>query len=196
MIPGRTLHRIAAALIPQETRERVIDAQLADFQHEWLSATSLKVRLAVLLHGYAAFWWILPVCGFRSARRETMQTLLQAIAVLAFVAMVASLIAGAGSWVRAGAISWSEMWKAGTNAEMLTMAPWMVLVQHYARTKRVSIVPLIIALVVSAAWRAFHANPQESFEHWVRGLGAYVACALIVPPLARAATGGNRARSG
>src|SRR5439155_23780037 len=57
MIPGRMLHRLAKFLLPPEARERIIDAQLADFQHEWRLAGSLDQRVSVLVRGYSAFVW-------------------------------------------------------------------------------------------------------------------------------------------
>jgi hypothetical protein len=192
MTPGRTLHRIAAALIPQETRERVIDAQLADFQHEWVDAKSAKARFAVLLRGYGAFWSSLPVCAAGGLRKEATRPVLQAVITLAAVGMIAALIAAAGSWVKTGAISWSDVWSAGTDAHIVPILPWMALVQHYARTKHISIVPMGLALVASVAWRVSYPNPRESFDHWLKGLAIYIVLALLVPRLARAGSGASR----
>ena len=185
MIPGHTLHEIACALIRVETRERVIDAQLADFQHEWVEAKSRKARLVVLLRGYGAFWSTFPVCAASGLRKETTQPVLQAVITLVAVEFTAALIAAAGSWVRTGAVSPADMWSAGTNAQIFAMAPWMILVQHYARTKKISVIPMGVALLLAIAWRVVHPNPQESVEHWMKGLAIVMAIALLVPRLSR-----------
>jgi hypothetical protein len=56
MIPGRTLHRVSAALCSPAFCERVIDPLLADFQHEWLHTKTFSRRVLILASGYGAFW--------------------------------------------------------------------------------------------------------------------------------------------
>lgn len=56
MIPGRTLHRLAAALCSPMFCDRVVEPLLADFQHE-LEITRGFRRLRILAGGYGAFWW-------------------------------------------------------------------------------------------------------------------------------------------
>ena len=185
MIPGRALHRLATLLLAPDVCERVIKAQLADFQHEWMSAGSTKSRLSTLIRGYAAFWWAFPMCAVSGLRRETLLPVLQAVTTLVAVGMIAALIAAAGSWVRAGAISWSDVWSAGTDAHIVPVLPWIVLMQHYARTKHISIVPMGLALLAAVSWRVYYPNPREALDHWVKGLAIYMVIALLVPRLFR-----------
>src|SRR3954452_21179807 len=62
MVPGRTLHRVAKVLLPSHVCEQVVDAQLADFQHEWASAHSFARQTLVLARGYSAFLWSCALC--------------------------------------------------------------------------------------------------------------------------------------
>jgi hypothetical protein len=70
MIPGRMLHRLASALIPPATREHVVDAQLADFQHEWTVARHDRSRVVMLVQGYFAFWCAFAWCLFGELRMQ------------------------------------------------------------------------------------------------------------------------------
>ena len=44
MVPGRALHRLAKFLLPPHPCEQIVEAQLADFQHEWAGASSASQR--------------------------------------------------------------------------------------------------------------------------------------------------------
>jgi lipopolysaccharide export system permease LptF/LptG-like protein len=63
MVPGRTLHRFAKFVLPAHVCEQIVDAQLADFQHEWASAPSAPARALVLVRGYLAFAVVLVSCA-------------------------------------------------------------------------------------------------------------------------------------
>jgi hypothetical protein len=154
-----------------------------------MSAGSTKSRLSTLIQGYAAFWRAFPMCAVSGLRKEAMLPVLQAVTTLAAVGMIAALIAAAGSWVKVGAISWSDVRRAGTDIHIVPVLPWMVLMQHYARTKRISIVPMGLALLASVSWRVYYPNPRESLDHWLKGLAIYMVIALLVPRLFRERSG-------
>lgn len=63
MVPGRTLHRFAKFLLPPGVCEQIIAAQLADFQHEWASASSSSQRAFILIRGYLAFCVVFVSCA-------------------------------------------------------------------------------------------------------------------------------------
>lgn len=70
MIPGRVLHRVAAALCSPVFCERVVEPLLADFQHEWLYAAGLSQRMLTLANGYGAFWCTFAIHAARAWRNE------------------------------------------------------------------------------------------------------------------------------
>lgn len=55
MIPGRTLHRLAARVCSERSFERVVEPAIADFQNEYaeIDAHSQAKRALVLIRGYA-----------------------------------------------------------------------------------------------------------------------------------------------
>jgi hypothetical protein len=63
MIPGRALHRLAGFVLPPDVCERIVDAQLADFQQEWALADSARKRVVTLARGYAAFLVVFISCA-------------------------------------------------------------------------------------------------------------------------------------
>jgi hypothetical protein len=98
MVPGRALHRLAKFLMPPHVCDQIVDAQLADFQHEWATAHGFTSRMLVLIRGYAAFSWSCVVCVARAmgrgpAEAGDRQTLVRvvAISILATGAMLALL---------------------------------------------------------------------------------------------------------
>ena len=64
MIPGRTLHRLAAHICSAKTLEQVVEPAIADFQREYVSAgrSSALRRAWVLFDGYFAVLEVL-MCG-------------------------------------------------------------------------------------------------------------------------------------
>jgi hypothetical protein len=70
MMPGRTLHRVAKALCSVEIRERVIDALIADCQHEWLSAANSTGRVSAVARCWASFWISLAGCLAHDVRHD------------------------------------------------------------------------------------------------------------------------------
>jgi hypothetical protein len=69
MIPGRTLRRLAKLILPPHVCEQVVDAQLADFQHEW-TRSAKHSRALVLLTGYHGFWRMVISCGLDFGKME------------------------------------------------------------------------------------------------------------------------------
>jgi hypothetical protein len=92
LIPGRTLHRLAARVCSAKTVERVVEPAIADFQREF-SATSSRHALHrgwILLNGYFAMVKVMMICGLKVSiaagdeRAAIMRTL-----VWSFMLMVA-----------------------------------------------------------------------------------------------------------
>jgi hypothetical protein len=65
------LHRVAGALCSVEIRERVIDALIADCQHEWLSAANSTTRVSAVARCWVSFWIALGVCLAHDVRHNT-----------------------------------------------------------------------------------------------------------------------------
>jgi hypothetical protein len=64
MIPGRTLHRLAAAICNATTLERVVEPAIADLQKEYRgAATKLARRVWILLAGYFAICKVIVICA-------------------------------------------------------------------------------------------------------------------------------------
>jgi hypothetical protein len=55
MVPGRVLHRLAKSILPRDVCDQIVDAQLADFQHEW-ARSARSFGMVVLAMGYYGFW--------------------------------------------------------------------------------------------------------------------------------------------
>src|SRR5205809_818001 len=97
MLPGRTLQRFARFVLPAHVCDQIIEAQVADFQHEWSLADSFASHLAVLVRGYSAFMWSCVLClvagGREPATPNDRRALVRVIAIssLATVAMLALL---------------------------------------------------------------------------------------------------------
>lgn len=63
MIPGRTLHRLAAQLCSAKTLERVVEPAIADLQKEYAGVGRASRRVWVLLAGYAAILKVITLCA-------------------------------------------------------------------------------------------------------------------------------------
>jgi hypothetical protein len=70
MIPGRMLHRLGSALCSPDMRERVIDAFVADFQSEWVDATTPRQRAFVTVRAYWSFAAIMAGCLVHDAQHD------------------------------------------------------------------------------------------------------------------------------
>jgi hypothetical protein len=70
MIPGRLLQRLAEALCSVDMRERVIEAVLADCQHEWLNARTPGNRVAAVAKCWLSFWAALAGCLAHDMRHD------------------------------------------------------------------------------------------------------------------------------
>ena len=67
MMPGRTLHRLAALVCSAKTLERVVEPAIADLQKEYESAESYSRlrRVRVLVGGYAAILEVMLMCALQ-----------------------------------------------------------------------------------------------------------------------------------
>jgi hypothetical protein len=63
MIPGRTLHRLAARICSANTLERVVEPVIADLQKEFAGAGSASRRVWILFAGYAATLQVIALCA-------------------------------------------------------------------------------------------------------------------------------------
>jgi lipopolysaccharide export LptBFGC system permease protein LptF len=73
MMPGRTLHRLAARICSANTLERVVEPAIADFQKEYADAGlhSPLMRARVLLSGYAGVWEGIAMTALEMSPVET-----------------------------------------------------------------------------------------------------------------------------
>ena len=65
MIPGRALHRLAAALCSAKTLERIVEPAIADLQKEYAGEASRMRRVWILVAGYAAITKVMGICALR-----------------------------------------------------------------------------------------------------------------------------------
>ena len=69
MIPGQTLHRLAARLCSAKSLERVVEPAIADLQKEFADHAREKVgerRFFNLVTGYVAIWNLIALCAAES----------------------------------------------------------------------------------------------------------------------------------
>jgi hypothetical protein len=111
MIPGRLLHRLATTLCSAEMRERVIEAVLADSQHEWLEAGTPRSRLMALAKCWSSFWVALAGCLAHDLRHDIAgftKRVLVPIGWTGFWVTVGLITLGGRSWVRDGRVDEAE----------------------------------------------------------------------------------------
>ena len=66
MVPGRTLHRIAARICSARTLERIVEPAIADLQKEYSAGPLAPVRRSwMLIRGYAAIVKVIGICTFK-----------------------------------------------------------------------------------------------------------------------------------
>jgi hypothetical protein len=89
MIPGRTLHRLAARICSPKSLERIVEPAIADLQSEYAHAVASGAhvrRAKALLSGYAAVLEVMIMCAFQEPsamnreRHTIARTLLWAVA--------------------------------------------------------------------------------------------------------------------
>lgn len=84
MIPGRTLHCLAACICSARTLERVLEPAIADLQKEYLAVHErhLVRRASVLLTGYSAILRAMAMCALTPsvASRDERRALIRTIA--------------------------------------------------------------------------------------------------------------------
>ena len=93
MIPGRILHRFAELVLPPDVCDQIVDAQLADFQHEWASAANAQGRMLILIRGYLAFCRVFIACavGMRGLAADERRAL-RRVFMIALAATVLTMI--------------------------------------------------------------------------------------------------------
>jgi hypothetical protein len=112
MIPGRLLHRLATGMCSAGMRERVIDAVLADSQHEWLEARTPGSRVMALANCWSSFWVALAGCLAHDMRHDLGGFRRRVIAPAGwgvFWATVCLIMVGGRSWVRDGRVDEAEL---------------------------------------------------------------------------------------
>ena len=111
MIPGGALHRLASALCSAGMRERVVDALLADFQHEWRHAATTLGRLRVVVRCWSSFWIALAACLAHDVRHDIAgftRRVVTPVAWVVFWVTVGLIMVGGRSWVRDGTVDDAE----------------------------------------------------------------------------------------
>jgi hypothetical protein len=114
MIPCRVLHRLASALCSPAMNERVIDALVADCQHEWLEAGSSSRRLLVLVRSWVSLWIALAACLVRDVRHDIAGFTTRIIVPFtwaSFWVTVFFIIVAGRAWVRTGTVDEAELWR-------------------------------------------------------------------------------------
>ena len=91
MMPGLALHRVARSLCSADMRERVIDALLADCQHEWLGAANWAGRVLALARCQVSFWMALAGCLAYDVRHDIVG-FTRRVAPLAWVGFWAAIV--------------------------------------------------------------------------------------------------------
>ena len=112
MIPGRLLQRVAVALCSFDMRERVIEAVLADCQHEWLNARTPGNRLAAVAKCWLSFWAALAGCLAHDMRHDVAgftKRVLVPVGWAGFWTTVCLIMVGGRSWVRDGRVNEAEL---------------------------------------------------------------------------------------
>ena len=88
MIPGRTLHRLAARICSDKTLERVVEPAIADLQKEYAAATQFPRGAWILLSGYFAIVTVMTICVSRAPlpsgdeQRAIVKTLAWSVAMM------------------------------------------------------------------------------------------------------------------
>ncbi len=97
MIPGRTLHRLAAVICSADSLERIVEPAISDLQNEHgrHGTSGIATRVWALVAGYAAVLTVIIICAFdtrieSSDRRDLQRTL---IWTAGFVGGVVALLA-------------------------------------------------------------------------------------------------------
>ena len=158
MIPGRMLHRLAAALCSPDMGERVVDAFFADFQREWLDAETFASRASALIRGYAAFGVVLAGCLMHDARHDFAgfrARALNRIAYYSFVVSLSLVAVVAPSWVRTGRVDWSDAAR-GTLWVGSIMAAIVIARYRSQYAERRALLPFFLAVGMAIAVMVFH----------------------------------------
>lgn len=135
MIPGRLLDRVAKFLCSDDFHHRVVEAQLADLQHEWASADGAAHCAAILMRGYGACCCAVGSSLLTGLRREIRElTWRDAFPFPGVLAITIVSIMLAERWVRTGGIS-GVRFDAIDTRMMWPMVP-LALVQRYWPTLR------------------------------------------------------------
>jgi hypothetical protein len=193
MMPGRLLHRLASFLIPADVRERVLDAQLADFQYEMSHLSGCADRRLALMRGYAAYWCALVLCVPAMARMAVATlrswTLDRSILVVGVTIATMLLWAGSLSWVRTGSVQWAEAFGAVSTAPMWPMLVSMLVIRYCSRRRGVFGRLLVSAVAVLPTMFLVKALGQlrpgdARFEPWANALAImmFISLASRVDP--------------
>lgn len=170
MLFGRALHRLASARISTATRERVIDAQLADFQHEWLNAEGFTRRGLVLVRGYSAFWSSLGFCVVRRIDKQSALFVGRFLSSWLFAIIGVCAFAAIRGWIATGSISSSDLVRATRETRIVESWPWTMAIMPFGAQKHFSFLVsrLLLAVGISALVRvAGLGDPDATFGFWL-----------------------------
>ena len=184
MIPGRTLHRVAAFLCSPEFCRRVVEPLLADCQHEWRHASGLSRRARALASGYGAFWCSLGIHALNVWLSEMAGlTWRDAFPFPASYILLIIATSFAGTWMRTGTI-----WNGPIDTRVLWATVPLVFVQRWIpATGSLRSLAVYIAIAIPVANVLLSV---EEFRLLLRGwvpLMLYVVAVMLVKPGKRCA---------
>jgi hypothetical protein len=130
MTPGRLLHQLARWFCSDGFRSRVVEAQLADWQHEWAMTSGAVEKGIVLARGYGAFWRALGSGALHGLRSEIFGLTWRTFALPGVIGTTIVLFKLAETWVRTGAV-WDLRLNEINTLAMWTMVPIMLVGRLY-----------------------------------------------------------------
>jgi len=189
MIPGRFLYRLARWFCSDEFRSRVVEAQLADWQHEWTTKGAVAKGI-VLARGYGAFWRGLGSGALHVLRSEILDlTWRDAFPLPGVLATAIVLIKLAETWVRTGAI-WSARFDAVDTRWMWPMVPMALVQRRWPTLSGVRGLAVYVSVFyVSAIPLSYTDIFREQMRGWIPFVVLLAVLTLAQPRKSRALQG-------
>ncbi len=182
MIPGHLLHRVAVVVCSPAFCDHVVEPLLADLQHEWVEASTLRIRTSACIHGYASFWVALAGGLINDARFDFSGFKSRVAIPLAFMGLMAGLVligSGARSWVETGRVNWSEAleglgWMSG-------LVISIVVGRYRARhAERRAVLGFTVALTLGVTFLILHRLTDETMFRWAFLTSLNMSCPFLV----------------
>jgi len=190
MIPGRLLHQFARWCCSDEFRSRVVEAQLADWRHEWAMTGGAVAKGIVLGRGYGAFWRALGSGALHGLRGEIRDlTWRDAFPFPGVLATTIVLIKLAETWVRTGAI-WSARFDAIDTRWMWPMVPMALVQRRWPTLSGVRGIAVYVSVFyVSAIPLSYTGVFREQMRGWIPFVVLLAVLTLAQPRKSRALPG-------